>query len=85
MTLKGCTGWPWPSAVCEEGSSLSDTLVLLSCTLPHSRPILSLQPSEIPLLASVREDMVVGPGCVMSLRNTCILREELMKALLTHR
>ena len=34
MTLKGCTGWPWPSAVCEEGSSLSDTLVLLSCTLP---------------------------------------------------
>ena len=25
----------------------------------------------------MRGDMVLGPGCVMSLRNTCILREEL--------
>lgn len=74
MTLKGCTAGPGPQ---------QSVMKVLVCLTPLSvlSPIPGLyhrlsSPLEIPL-ASVRRDMVLGPGCVMCLRNTCILREEL--------
>lgn len=60
-------------------SSLSHILVFLSlCSFPIPGLYPLANPQNFPLLASpVREDMVVGPECVISLRSTCILREEL--------
>lgn len=62
-------------------SSLSDVLVFLSLFSPQFQPVPSLQPSgRCPPVAPphpVKEDIMVGPECVISLRGTCILREEL--------
>ena len=71
MTSKGCMLGTLGLALGSR-SSLSHILVFLSLCSP---PFLACTLS--PILRAPPSHMAVGPECVISLRSTCILREEL--------